>query len=47
MMISCGGMVGEYYRVGWVGMMRGALVQNGMSPAEGLARWVGVAATAK
>ena len=43
MIIGCGGMVGEYYRVGWVGMMRGALVQNGMSPAEGLARWAGLA----
>jgi len=35
-------MVNEYYAVGWVGMMRGALVQNGMSPAEGLATWFGL-----
>lgn len=47
MIISCGGMVGEYYRVGWVGMMRGALVEHGLSPAEGLASWVGLAAKAK
>jgi hypothetical protein len=37
------GMVEEYYRIGWVGMMRGTLVLNGLSPAEGLGRWLGIA----
>jgi len=36
------GMVEEYYRIGWVGMMRGTLVLNGLSPAEGLGRWLGI-----
>jgi hypothetical protein len=34
-------MVGEYYRIGWVGMMRGRLQEGGMSPADGLAKWIG------
>jgi hypothetical protein len=37
------GMVGEYYRIGWVGMMRGTFVLNGFSPADGLGRWIGIA----
>jgi hypothetical protein len=37
------GMVNEYYRIGWVGMMRGKLVEGGTSPAEWLARWAGIA----
>ena len=41
-MITGTGMVEEYYRIGWVGMMRGALVENGLSPAEGLGRWLGI-----
>lgn len=31
------GMIGEYYRIGWPGGMRGALVKGGISPAAWLA----------
>lgn len=40
------GMVNEYYRIGWVGMMRGKLVEGGTSPAEWLARSLGIAPSA-
>jgi hypothetical protein len=42
MILTAGTMVVEYYRTGWVGMMRGKLHEGGMSPADGLARWIGV-----
>lgn len=47
MVLTCGGMVEEYYKIGWVGMLRGSLVENGMSPAEGLARWFGLSGEIK
>lgn len=41
MIIWAGGMVTEYYGTGWVGMMRGRLHEGGMSPADGVASWMG------
>jgi hypothetical protein len=38
-------MVEEYYRIGWVGGMRGKLVEGGMSPAEWIAGKVGLVGT--
>jgi hypothetical protein len=39
-MFWAGGMVSEYYRTGWIGLVRGSLHEGGTSPADALVKWL-------
>jgi hypothetical protein len=39
LMFWAGSMVSEYYRTGWIGLVRGSLHEGGMSPADALVKW--------